>query len=263
MMSHQAVIFPAVAPVHKEPSFSSEMISQALMWEKVKIQETSENWHQIKMEDGYEGWTHHFYLSKNQVNSQSSLTITNRCTPLRAQRGIDGQILTLLSFGTTVPILEKTSGYYRIQLINGEEAFIPAQQEILKQNRSDIIKLAIYLMGVPYLWGGKSSFGYDCSGFVQMVLKAVGISIPRDTGLQIKTDWLEEISITDTKPGDLVFFFVDNQINHVAFTTGEGKIIHCSGEVKLESIIDGEPGFNNKLAKLEHTFASISKMVNS
>ena len=104
MMSHQAVIFPAVAPVHKEPSFSSEMISQALMWEKVKIQETSENWHQIKMEDGYEGWMHHFYLSKNQVNSQSSLTITNRCTPIRAQRGRDGQILTLLSFGTTIPI---------------------------------------------------------------------------------------------------------------------------------------------------------------
>ena len=161
------------------------------------------------------------------------------------------------------PILEKTSGYCRIQLINGEEAFIPAQQEILKQNRSDIIKLAIYLMGVPYLWGGKSSFGYDCSGFVQMVLQAVGISIPRDTGLQIKTDWLKEISITDTQPGDLVFFFVDNQINHVAFSTGEGNIIHCSGEVKLESIIEGELGFNSKLAKLDHTFTSISKMVNS
>ena len=93
--------------------------------------------------------------------------------------------------------------------------------------------------------------------------EAVGISIPRDTGLQIKTDWLEEISITDTQPGDLIFFFVDNQINHVAFTIGEGKIIHCSGEVKLESIIEGEPGFNRKLAKLDHTLTSISKMVNS
>ena len=96
-----------------------------------------------------------------------------------------------------------------------------------------------------------------------MVLQAVGISIPRDTGLQIKTDWLEESSITDTQPGDLVFFSVDNQINHVAFTTGEGKIIHCSGEVKLESIIEGELGFNSKLAKRDHAFRSISRMVNS
>ena len=148
------VISAAVAPVHKEAGFTSEMITQGLMFESVGILEGQDNWFNIKMEDGYEGWIHHFYLSKNQVNSQSSLTITNRCTPIRAQRGRDGQILTLLSFGTTVPILEKTSGYCRIQLINGEEAFIPAQQEILKQNRSDIIKLAIYLMGVPYLWGG-------------------------------------------------------------------------------------------------------------
>ena len=262
-MSSTMVISTAVAPVHKEATFTSEMITQGLMFESVGILGKQDNWFNVKMEDGYEGWIHHFYLSEPYINSQSSLTITNRCTPVRAQRGRDDQILTLLSFGTTVPILEKTSGYCRIQLINGKEAFIPTQQEILKQNRSDIIKLAVYLMGVPYLWGGKSSFGYDCSGFVQMVLKAVGISIPRDTGLQIKTDWLEEISITDTKPGDLVFFFVDNQINHVAFTTGEGKIIHCSGEVKLESIIEGEPEFNSKLAKLDHTFTSISKMVNS
>jgi cell wall-associated NlpC family hydrolase len=96
-----------------------------------------------------------------------------------------------------------------------------------------------------------------------MLLKIVGISIPRDTGLQIKTDWLEEIPFADTLPGDLIFFSKDNCINHVAFTTGDGKIIHCSGEVKLESIIEGEPGFNSKLAKLDHTFTSISKMVNS
>jgi len=262
-MSNTMVISTAVAPVHKEATFTSEMITQGLMFESVIILEGQDNWFNVKMEDGYEGWMHHFYLAENQVNFLSSLTLTNRCTPVRAQRGRDGQILTLLSFGTTVPILEKTSGYCRIQLINGEEAFIPPQQEILKQNRSEIIKLAIYLMCVPYLWGGKSSFGYDCSGFVQMVLKVVGISIPRDTALQIKTDWLEDISITDTQPGDLVFFFVDNQINHVAFATGEGKIIHCSGEVKLESIIEGEPGFNSKLAKLDHTFTSISKMVNS
>ena len=262
-MSSAMVISAAVAPVYKEADFTSEMITQGLMFESVGILDKQDNWFNVKMEDGYEGWIHHFYLSEPYINSQSSLTITNRCTPVRTQRGRDGQILTLLSFGTTVPILEKTSGYCRIQLINGEEAFIPAQQKILKQNRSDIIKLAIYLMGVPYLWGGKSSFGYDCSGFVQMVMKTAGISISRDTGLQIKTDWLEEIPIADTKPGDLVFFSEDNCINHVAFTTGEGKIIHCSGEVKLESIIEGEPGFNSKLAKLDHTFTSISKMVNS
>ena len=260
-MSSTMTISAAVAPVHKEASFTSEMITQGLMWESVNILSKKDNWCRVTMEDGYEGWMHYFYLSEHQIDSQNSLILTNRCTPIRSQRGKDGQILTLLSFGTTVPILEKTSGYCRIQLCNGEEGFIPAQQEIVQQNRNDIIKLAIYLTGVPYLWGGQSSFGYDCSGFVQMVMKTAGISISRDTGLQIKTDWLEEIPIADTKPGDLVFFSEDNCINHVAFTTGEGKIIHCSGEVKLESIIEGEPGFNNTLAKQSHTYTSIAKMV--
>ena len=262
-MKSSWVISTAVAPVHKNAGFTSEMITQGLMWESVSILSKKDNWCRVTMEDGYTGWMHYFYLSKPQSGSKNSLILTNRCTPIRSLRGRDGQILILLSFGTTVPILEQTSGYCRIQLCNGEEGFIPAQQEIEKQNRQDIIKLAKFLIGVPYLWGGKTSFGYDCSGFVQMVMKTAGISISRDTGLQIKTDWLEEIPIADTKPGDLVFFSEDNCINHVAFSTGEGKIIHCSGEVKLESIIEGEPGFNSKLAKLDHTFTSISKMVNS
>ena len=87
--------------------------------------------------------------------------------------------------------------------------------------------------------------------------------MPRDAALQIKTDWLEEIPISDANPGDLVFFSEDNCINHVAFSLGDGKIIHCSGEVKLESIIEGEPGFNNTLAKQSHTYTSIAKMVSS
>ena len=262
-MSSTMVISTAVAPVHKEASFTSEMITEGLMWESVSILSKKDNWCRVTMEDGYEGWMHYFYLSEPQIDSQNSLILTNRFTPVRTQPDRDGQILTLLSFGTTVPILEKTSGYCRILLMNGEEGFIPAQQEIVQQNRNDIIKLAIYLTGVPYLWGGKTSFGYDCSGFVQMVMKTAGISISRDTGLQIKTDWLEEIPIADTKPGDLVFFSKDNRINHVAFSARKGNIIHCSGEVKLESIIEGEPGFNNTLEKQSHTYTSIAKMVSS
>ena len=138
-----------------------------------------------------------------------------------------------------------------------------SQMEISPKNRSDIIKVAQNLFGVPYLWGGKSSFGYDCSGFVQMVLKTAGISIKRDCIQQVKDEKLEDISISDADPGDLIFFSENNCINHVAFIAGEGKIIHCSGEVKIESIIEGESGFNNKLSALNHTFRSISKVVNS
>ena len=257
------VISAAVAPIYKEAGFTSEMVTQGLMWESVTIVNKQDYWCRIKMEDRYEGWIHNFYLAELNNISTDSLIITNRYAPIRSQRGKNGSILTLLSFGTIVPLLDQTSGYCQIQLMNGEEGFIPAQNNVASQSRHDIIRLARSLIGVPYLWGGRSSFGYDCSGFVQMVLKTAGISMPRDAGLQIQADWLEEISISRILPGDLVFFSEDNCINHVAFTTGDGKIIHCSGEVKLESIIEGEKGFNNILAKLDHTYTSISKMVNS
>ena len=262
-MSDQMVISAAVAPVHSGAAFTSEMITQGLMFESVIILGEQDNWLNIKMEDGYEGWIHYFYVSENQVNSQNCIILTDRYTPLRLQRGNDGQIMALLSFSTVVPLIEKTFGYCKIQMINGEEAFIPAQQKISQQSRSDIIKLATNLLGVPYLWGGKSSFGYDCSGFVQMVLKTAGISIKRDSSQQEKDEKLEDISMNDTSPGDLMYFSENDCINHVAFIMGEGKIIHCSGEVKIESIIEGEAGFNTQLATLDHTFRSISKVVKS
>ena len=96
---------------------------------------------------------------------------------------------------------------------------------------------------------------------MQRVLKTAGISIERDSNKQAEDEKLEEISISDAMPGDLMFFSENDCINHVAFIAGEGKIIHCTGEVKLESIIEGEPGFNRKLAKLDSIFKSISKMV--
>ena len=82
-----------------------------------------------------------------------------------------------------------------------------------------------------------------------MILQTVGIFIHRDTTQQILTKKLEKVQICDTKPGDLLFFGKNKHINHVAFIFGEGKIIHCSGQVKIESIIEGEQGFNKKAFK--------------
>ena len=260
-MSNNMIISTAVAPVHREPGFSSEMVTQGLMWESVSLNEEQDDWQRVQMDDEYEGWIHNFYLTESSAEFSNSLTITNRYAPVGPQRGKNGIVLAMLSFGTIVPVLEKTSGYSKIHLLNKNTGFIPPQENVTSQKRDIIIKLAKSLLSVPYLWGGKSSFGYDCSGFVQMVLKTAGISIARDTGEQIKTEGLEEISINEAQPGDLIFFSENNRINHVAFSLGNSKIIHCSGEVKIESLIEGESGFSSTLSQLDHTAVSISKMV--
>ena len=260
-MSNNMIISTAVAPVHREPGFSSEMVTQGLMWESVTIEKEQDNWQRIQMVDGYEGWIHNFYLTESPAKFTNSLTITNRIAQVCPQWGKNGSVQVMLSFGTIVPVLEKTSGYSKIQLTNNNAGFIPPQEYVTPEKRDIIIKLAKSLLTVPYLWGGKSSFGYDCSGFVQMVLKTAGISITRDTGEQIQTKGLDKISINEAQPGDLIFFSENNRINHVAFSLGSSKIIHCSGEVKIESLKEGEAGFNSTLHQLVNAPFSISKMI--
>jgi len=260
-MSRQAVVLPAVAPVHKEPSFISEMISQALMWETVKIQEAYENWYKIKMEDGYEGWLHSFYLEFSKSLKVEHTFVTDRSVPVFYEIDQLSSPAALLSYGTYLPIAEKTDDYLKIYLPDGKIGYMKSQKQVEKTSREIIIELATSLLAVPYLWGGKSSFGYDCSGFVQMPLKTAGIRIQRDTSLQIKTKKLKKIHLDEAEPGDLLFFLENNRTNHVAFLLGGGKIIHCSGQVKIESIIKGEPGFSKQLNQYDKIAMSIDGLI--
>ena len=260
-MSRQAVILPAVAPVHIQPAFTSEMISQALMWENVQILEKYKNWCQIYMEDGYEGWIHTFFLYYREPLDEMFTFITDRAVSVFFDIDKPNSIAALLSYGTYVPMVEKTDDFINIYLPDGNTGYIGPQKQVVKTSRKVIIDLATSLLAIPYLWGGKSSFGYDCSGFIQMVLKTAGIYIQRDTSLQIKTKNLEKIHMDEAEQGDLLFFLENNRTNHVAFLLGEGKIIHCSGLVKIESIIEGEPGFNKQLSQYEKIVMSITGLI--
>ena len=259
-MSRKAVISTAVSPIHREPLFSSEMVTQALMWEQVEILNEDNLWFHIRQEDGYEGWIYTFYMIENAESYENWLTLNNRFIPFASNEDVVGKHRSL-SFGTQVPVLEENNQSVTIVLPGEIVGTIPSQTRDIKKSRRQLIALAKSLLGTPYIWGGKSAFGFDCSGFVQMVMKTAGISLARDTGEQIQTEGLEEISINEAQPGDLIFFSENNRINHVAFSLGNSKIIHCSGEVKIESLIDGESGFSSTLSQLDHTAVSISKMV--
>ncbi len=132
-MSRQAVILPAVASVHKEPSFSSEMISQALMWENVKIQETYENWHQIKMEDGYDGWIHSFYLHYSEPLAVEYTFVTDRYVPIYYEKDNESSIASLLSYGTYVPIADKIGDSLKIYLPDGNTGYMVSQKHVQKR----------------------------------------------------------------------------------------------------------------------------------
>jgi len=247
-MSRKAVISTAVASIHREPRFSSEIVTQALMWEIVEILEEEKLWLHILQEDGYKGWIYTFYIIESRQSFPHWITLTDRFIPVSLLRHEDTN-RRMLSFGTKVPVIDENPQFITIALPGDITGKIVSHKPCLENSRSNIIVLAESLLGTPYIWGGKSAFGFDCSGFVQLILSTIGIPIARDTRMQVKTTWLSEISVVDSKPGDLLYFSENGKINHVAFSLGGGKIIHCSGEVKIESINEGDEEFNQWLSQ--------------
>ena len=121
----------------------------------------------------------------------------------------------------------------------------------------NIISYSKKLIGIPYLWGGKSSFGFDCSGLIQNIYKIYGYSFPRDCSIQIKSDLIIKISKNEIKRGDLVYFIDNDIISHVGIFINNKQYLHSSGQVKINSIDKNDDDFNNKLYNMIYGFYSI------
>ncbi len=203
-MDKYCFVKTSVANLYKNPSFKSELVTQAIYLEKLLILDQENNWYQVKQWDGYESWVHCFYLSFDYNDSD------------KADKDI-----------------------------------------ILKFSKSNLINKAKEFLDVPYLWGGKSSLGFDCSGFVQTVFKALNIDLPRDSSQQIKHQDLVEINYSKLEVGDLLFFSENKTVNHVAICIGNEEIIHSSGCVKIEKLKE-----NKELYQKLYKTMSIRNIIN-
>ncbi|MDP6853067.1 MAG: C40 family peptidase [Candidatus Marinimicrobia bacterium] len=260
-MPDKLTISQAVAPIYKEPTFTSQMVTQGLLWEIITVLDTNQRWFQVQTEDGYTGWIHEFYTSTSEKPNYNSIQITMRYAPVRENRGRDGTEKQLLSFGTRVPAESLTSGYSYISLHNGEGGFIPPQPPVAKFSRDSLIQIAESLLGVPYLWGGKSSFGYDCSGFVQSIFNHFKVHLARDTSDQIQDERLKKIKSEEAGKGDLIYYFENGNVNHVSIFLDEKDFIHCSGCVRVQSHNKSDPHFHSLLAEMEKQYFSIKELL--
>ncbi len=227
-----------VLPIRKEPSESSEMVSQILFGETAVLLDTSQNWHKIRMNyDGYEGWVNSKGMMQNHKSSLSA----------------DKKVVTDL----VLPIEQNGQ---RLLLPAGAELEINTPEPTRKPEIESIVAIAKSLLGIPYLWGGRSSYGFDCSGFVQIVYKIHGISLPRDSKDQIKLG-ADVNLLNEIKPADLAFFTSNGEmVSHVGILIDNQTIIHASGFVRID-FFDHLGIFNREIKEYTHKLLAIKRIL--
>lgn len=225
----------AIVPCRREPSDKSEMVTQLLFGDAIEILEEQENWHRVRIEwDHYECW-----IDRKQYVKVSKAIFENlRDNPAPVVTDIIS-LITDLKSGASFPIVAGSSmpfwydGEVRIEenQFRFDGTVRMFEQETL---RNAIVETAFTYLNAPYLWGGRSPLGIDCSGLTQAVFKANGMRIKRDAWQQVEIG--EPYSfVEEAQPGDLAFF--DNEegkITHVGIVAGENRIIHASGKVRLD-----------------------------
>jgi cell wall-associated NlpC family hydrolase len=220
-------VIEPIADLRREPAHEAALDTQALFGEIVTVYETSDEgwcWGQLET-DGYVG-----YLSANALGPVGATATHRVCVPRTF--GFPGADIKLppmiaLPMGAMLPIARQTERF----ALNEYGWHFPAAHLVpLAAKQADFVTAAESLLGAPYLWGGKSSLGIDCSGLVQIALQAAGVPCPRDTYMQ-ETALGKSLPLKELKRGDLIFWK-----GHVAIARDAATIIHANAHHMMVAI---------------------------
>ncbi|EGV42037.1 hydrolase Nlp/P60 [Bizionia argentinensis JUB59] len=241
----------SIVPLRMEPSDTSELVSQVLYGDYFKVLEKRKSWSRIRLGfDAYEGWVD---------NKQYIEIFEDDYNKLHQEAPI-------LSIDLVEFIEDNTNQLYPIPLgstLNGmnllEHAYEGHSVSVISA-KDELLNTAFTYLNAPYLWGGKTPFGIDCSGFTQMVYKLNGHKLFRDASQQANQG--EALSfIEESDPGDLAFF--DNeegQIVHVGIIMPDNFIIHAHGKVRIDRL-DHSGIYNVDTGMHTHKLRVIKKII--
>ncbi|MCX6379184.1 MAG: C40 family peptidase [Armatimonadetes bacterium] len=262
-MQRYGVVTHNVVALRAEADAKSEMVSQALLGETVELKQKTGAFWLVGTEDGYAGWAYSEFILPYEEGerwwgevgeNETKLRVIASTTAVRYTPEPHTAVLTQLVFGsvivcpkwygTLVPVYLPSRNAPRKYYVKRQDTL--EERGLLVFDGKKAVLIAKEWVGIPYLWGGSTPFGFDCSGFVQAVYRYFGIVLPRDAYLQASAPCLEAVPLdSGIREGDLLFFGSESDprnrgITHVGMAIGGGNFIHASSRygVGMTSLVD-------------------------
>lgn len=241
----------SIVPLRFEPSDKSELVSQVLYGEVFKVTEHRKKWSKIRLAfDKYEGWIDNKQFVLIEKDDYDEIANSKPIVSTDLVEFIEDSNKQLY----LIPIGSSLNG---LSLLNHSH---DGNTTSVVNTKSEIVKTAFLYLNAPYLWGGKTPFGIDCSGFTQMVYKLNGHKLLRDASLQATQG--EALSfIEESEPGDLAFFDnAEGDIIHVGIIMEDNYIIHAHGKVRIDRL-DHTGIYNSEKNIHTHKLRVIKKII--
>lgn len=259
----------SVATMKTKPSHSSELGNQLVMGMPVKVLKRENGWYFAQsLDDRYLGWMepdHLALMTREDAQAFAAsrrLVVTALFAVVRDQSADEAGAVADAVMGNVLQVKGQSNGWFSVQLPDGRTGYLPAaagaEYDAWKASRhvtpENIEKTARLFLGVPYLWGGTSPKGFDCSGFTKTVFRSNGVVLQRDADQQSAQG--EAVAIDNDlaalRKGDLLFFGPRpgvTRITHVGIYLGDKRFIHCAGLVKINSFDPASPAYSESLLK--------------
>ena len=278
------IINLSVANMRLQPFHNEELVSQSLLGVAIRIYKKEGGWYLIQTPDEYIAWVLRDAIKvankseyEEWIKSDKIIYTSAFGFSFSEPKKISQTVSDLVK-GDILKVLENKNGFFKVEYPDQRIAYIPVNEceyfekyvNELKINAENVIKTAKTFMGIPYLWGGTSIKGVDCSGFTKSVYYLNGILLPRDVSQQIHVGEFitNKIDFEKLQPADLLFFSSKGESKidkptHVGIYLGDGKFIHSSGFVKISGLIteknDTDTNGHRKFLEARRILTSLEK----
>ena len=244
-----AIINVSVTPIKDKPSHSSQIIDQGLMGNQLKLLRFKNGWYLSQTHYDYVGWVNQTAIQicdSNQIkdwDSPNLVRVSMISDHIYSKPNSDSQPISDIVLNNKLKLINKNVDWSLIQLSDKRFGYIKNTSFIKETDQIENpiqtrLRLAQQMMGTPYLWGGNSSKGNDCSGFTQNIFEASGIQLPRDARQQALygEEIIPDKIWSNIQPGDLLFFGSEDRVTHVGMSLGQYDFIHQGGMVAINSL---------------------------